>query len=390
MNEVRSLNLLFGGDVAPIGTFSSIIEARSGEIWGDARELIVNSDFKMFNLEAPICDEGQAITKIGPAIRSLPSSLEALTSIGLDAVCLANNHIFDFGSEGLSQTLSALKNRGILHVGAGLDRPSAEAPLRLDFEDRKVSIFAFAEQEFNTSLDQQAGSALLDPLLIAPKILSEREKTDVLVVCFHGGNEYFSYPRPSLRNLCHFIIDLGADAVVGHHPHVPGPYEIYKGKPIVYSLGNLVFDTESSPPMWEEGYFASLHLSFDANSLSTIKIELHPYTQSAEQGGVTLMQGAKKEDFLSRISELRENLEERPEVWLKEWEKFVAKKQLQTIIDLSSPVRFRGFWRLMKIPFLHHILFPKSRCLHRLNMLRCESHRELVIGTLLKLSDQEE
>lgn len=382
MPNAHTLKILFGGDFAPKGAYEPLIHDKGGAIFGDARARIAEADFSIVNLESPLCRGIDPAVKAGPTMCAAPDSLNALSEAGIDAVCLANNHIFDFGEAGLSQTLSALDRQKIQHAGAGPDRETAEAALRVVIGGRRISIFSFAEREFNLSDDGQAGAAILDPLRVAPLLLAERPLADALIICVHGGNEYFPYPRPGLRQICQFLIDLGADAVIGHHPHVPGPYEIYQGKPIVYSLGNLIFATKNPRPGWDEGYFASLHLGFAPHRLEEVTLELIPYRQSAAQGGMRMMESSDRDRFLSKIEEMRDHLENRPEEWKAAWQHFVASRQTQRLIDLSSPIRFRGFRHLMKIKLLRNIISPPSQRMHRLNLLRCDSHRELLISAM--------
>ncbi|MBB5281782.1 CapA family protein [Pacificimonas flava] len=376
-----SANILFGGDVALAGAYESLSKSAGGGIFNDLIDLIKISDFTMANLETPVCESSNAIIKSGPTIRALPESLVSLSEAGFGGVCLANNHIFDHGREGLSQTLAALDKYGIRYSGAGLDRSSAEAPVRLHLAGRQVSIFSFAEREFNVSEDGEAGAALLEPLRMAPLLLQERRTADAVLVCVHGGNEYFPFPRPGFRKLCQFLVDMGADAVIGHHPHVPGPYEIYRGKPIVYSLGNLIFDHKQPPKEWCEGYLARIKLRFSCAGDVGVNLEIVPYRQSAAEGGLHLLSGDEKAEFITRIEDRRAILE-RHERWMAEWHQFVRRRQWQAMIDLFSPVRFRGMRRISKLPLFRNMIMPSSRKLLRLNMLQCDSHREVVLAAL--------
>lgn len=378
-----TIRLLFGGDFAPSGAYECQIAANGGRIFGSARAIIDRADFTMINLEVPLCRGGTAIRKVGPAIRAVPETLVALKEVGVDAVCLANNHILDYGSIGLSETIAALVAQGISHAGAGLDRASAEAPLRVTIRGRRLSFFSFAEREFNVTEDGLAGAALLDPLNMAPLLLHERSEADAVIVLVHGGNEYFPYPRPGMRRLCQFLIDIGADAVICHHAHVPGPYEVYRGKPIVYSLGNLIFDTDDPhPPEWDKGYLAGVDLDFHGSALKCIRIEQFPYTQAIAQGGLRLTKGQERDSFLAQIEAMRNILENRPSEWLGAWNAFVERRQMQSIIDMMSPFRFRGLRRLLSWRILRILIAPPARQLHRLNLLRCDSHRELLIHAL--------
>ncbi|MGB2136340.1 MAG: CapA family protein, partial [Flavobacteriaceae bacterium] len=131
------------------------------------------------------------------------------------------------------------------------------------------------------------------------QIKQAKEQADIVIVTLHGGNEYFPYPRPGMRKLCHHFVDLGVEAVICHHPHVPGAYEYYQGKPIVYSLGNFVFDAAKPPQSWELGYMVDLNFSSESKQFESL--ELVPYKQSVELGGVQLLKGEDKRLFLKKI-----------------------------------------------------------------------------------------
>lgn len=386
MSDVCSVSILVGGDVALQGAYDQLARAKGGDIFGDARELMRQADLTICNLETPVCEGLLPIEKAGPSISAAPETLRALTEAGTDAVCLANNHIFDYGSPGLLQTFSALREYNLRLVGAGFDRKSAEQCLRVLIGGKRISIFSFAEREFNTSDDGEAGAALLDPLRMGPLLISERASADAILVCVHGGNEFFPLPRPGLRRLCQFIVDMGADAVIGHHPHVAGPYEIYRGKPIVYSVGNLIFDHDDPPEGWNEGYFANLTFSFGNGKLESVAHNLVPFCQAAAFGGLRLMHGQERNDFIRRIEVMRDQLESRPHEWLAAWDDFVARREAQATINLFSPLRVRGLRRLMAIRAFRKLIVPPSRRLQRLNMLRCDSHREVVTAALQKRS----
>lgn len=377
------VNLLFGGDFAPNARFQELAAKDPRDLWGDAIALIANSDYTVINLELPLCGELGPTSKVGPSIKADPGVAVALSSAGVDAVSLANNHIFDFGSRGLEETLSTLDSQGISHFGAGLDRTAAETVHRVTISGRRISMLAFAEREFNTCEENKAGAAIFDPICAIPAILQERSRADALIVCLHGGNEHFPYPRPQHRRMCQLLIDLGVDAVICHHPHVPGAYELYREKPIFYSLGNLIFDRRHpQPKQWNQGYLARLKLSFNTDLLMNVDFELFPYRQSVDIGGLRLLAGDERTTFLNDIEVMRRNLEDEPHLWLEAWSDFVEKKRLQALIDLSSPLRFPGLRRLLKVGWLRNLVLPPSQRLRRLNMLRCQSHLELVTAAL--------
>ena len=166
---------------------------------------------------------------------------------------VSNNHILDYGTTGLADTIHACRSIGLSVTGAGMNLKQAQQPFVKDVGGIIVSIIALAEQEFNQAQTEMPGSAPLEPIENYKQIKEAREQSDVVIVTIHGGNEYFPYPRPGLRKICHFFIDLGVEAVICHHAHIPGAYEIYNDKPIIFSTGNFFFDSESRLKDWKWG-----------------------------------------------------------------------------------------------------------------------------------------
>ena len=211
------------------------------------------------------------------------------------------------------------------------------------------------------------------------EIKEAKEQTDIVIVTLHGGNEYFPYPRPGLRKLCQYYIDLGVEAVICHHPHVPGAYEYYKGKPIIYSLGNFIFDVAKAPKDWEYGYMAQLQ--FDSVSKAFKSLDLIPYKQSAALGGILLLLGQEKKYFINRIEVYRKTLGNN-HAWLNEWNLFVKKQADSYILRHYLPFKFKGLGFLARNTSIAKLFFNHGNSLPKLNILRCQSHRELLTAAL--------
>jgi poly-gamma-glutamate synthesis protein (capsule biosynthesis protein) len=268
---------------------------------------------------------------------------------------------------------------GLPTVGAGLDLEAAQKSFIQEIGGVRVAIIAIAEHEFNQSEAGGAGSAPTDPIENYKQIEQAKTCADIVIVTFHGGNEYFPYPRPGLRKLFHYFVDLGVDAVISHHPHVPGGYEYYKGKLIVYSLGNLIFDNNAPPREWDLGYMAQL--TFDAQSKELIKLNLIPYRQSVELGGIELLQGEDKENLLRQIEGYREKIENEVD-WLSEWKRFVSNQADSYILCQYFPFVMRGLGFLGRNTPLAKLFFNYKNSLAKLNLLRCQSHQELLVSAL--------
>lgn len=377
MIQEENIKLLFAGDFAPCRGFEAIVLEKKENILGDALPQIESADLSFVNLECPLTTYNQPINKSGPALKASPDCSHALRPFSV--VGLANNHILDYGRKGLEDTILACQNVGLPTVGAGSDIKKAQQPFIQDVKGVKVAIIDLAEHEFNQSEGGGAGSAPIDPIDNYQQIRDAKEQAHIVIVTLHGGNEYFPYPRPGLRKLCQHYIELGVEAVICHHPHVPGAYEYYKDKPIIYSLGNFIFDNAKPPIEWNLGYMA--RLSIDAVSKKLSALELIPYKQSVKLGGVKLLQGQEKNSFLLRVESYRERMELN-EPWMDEWAKFVEKQTDSYILRQFFPAPFRGLGMLARNTPIARLFFNRKNSLPKLNMLRCQSHRELLTAAL--------
>ena len=378
----KMINILFTGDFAPCRGFEAVVLDKKEQILGDALPLIKSADLSFANLECPLTDHNIAINKSGPALKAKPACSEALKSFSV--VGLANNHILDYGKQGLVDTIAACNKIGLPTVGAGVDLKQAQRPFVKKINGIKFAIIAIAEHEFNQSEKGGAGSAPIDPIDNYRQIQEAKSEADVVIVTIHGGNELFPYPRPGLRKLCQFFIDLGVEAVICHHPHVPGAYEFFKGKPILYSLGNFIFDSAYPPKDWNVSYMAQLKFCFKSKQFKSI--ELIPYKQCVDFGGVSLLKDHEKAELLRRIEIYRQKLEDKASS-IQEWENFVAQKSDSYLLRHFFPVAFRGLGFLARNTPITKLFF-RSKHLDKLNMLRCQSHLELLTAVMESKSKQ--
>jgi len=206
------------------------------------------ADIAMANLECPIALGGEPAVKTY-VFRAHPSTAVGLGRSGLNAVSLANNHILDFGVAGMEETVGYLAAQGLAIVGAGENRAEAERPLFYTVGGVRVALVAwlsYARAANFAAGDARPGVAYLDDLdRMARQIEEAKRQADAVVVILHGGMEYEPAPTSEQQAAARRAVDAGADLVVGHHPHVLQPTEIYKGKLIAYSLGDFVFDIDN-------------------------------------------------------------------------------------------------------------------------------------------------
>ena len=378
-----TISIFFSGDFAPCRRYESIVLSKGAEIFGDLQKNIADADISFLNLELPLSSKGKPIKKTGSNLKAHPDCIKAVKGAGFDIVGLANNHIMDFGNEGLEQTILSCKDSSINICGAGENLKEAQQITIVESCGLKIAYIAVAEHEFSIAGKDRAGAAPLDPVDNTLQIESVRNEADLIFVSIHGGNEYFPLPRPNLRKLSRYFINRGADGVICHHPHVPGSYEIYNNKPIVYSLGNLIFDRLNPPKDWNEGYAVNLEYSKESKNL--MKFEVIPYTQSVEQGGVCKMSASDKLVFLKKIEGYNKILLNE-DLYKESWNKFCQKEKNTILLKNYLPIHFRGMRRIGNIINPEFLLLPSQKNrLAKLNLIRCESHKELLENVLSKI-----
>lgn len=170
-------------------------------------------------------------------------TVSALTLAGFNYLGLANNHIMDFGSRALKETLVVLDTNQIAHSGAGLIEEDALKPAILQLGSLKVALLSFDRVgpiEYKAT-STKPGSAWGNTEQILHSITEAKSKADLVIIAIHWGADYVPEVADWQRKLAHACIDAGAVAIVGHHPHMVLPVEVYKGKPILYSVGNFSF-----------------------------------------------------------------------------------------------------------------------------------------------------
>jgi poly-gamma-glutamate capsule biosynthesis protein CapA/YwtB (metallophosphatase superfamily) len=260
--------VLYESHVRSAETYVAIAEDESGAIpreappayvWGDALALLQDHQpaMRIINLETAITTADQPWPGKGIHYRMHPANVDVLTAAGVECAVLANNHVLDWGREGLLQTLATLRDAGVKVAGAGEDLSAATAPAILDTPQGRVLIFAMAHGSSGVPPEWAAGPDrpgvhLLPDLSpntagrIANEILQQgRNSGDMVVASIHwGGNWGYSIPSEQERFAKMLIDQGGVDIVHGHSSHHPKRIEIYQGRLILYGAGDLINDYE--------------------------------------------------------------------------------------------------------------------------------------------------
>ena len=265
------------GDIL-LGNASSTQLANQGYDWSfeHVQPLLGSADLVIGNLAAPVTTstKKQAREKGEKdyAYKLSHASAAALKRAGFHAVSLGNNHILDYGMNGLRDTLAILRTNDLVGFGAGDNEEEARRGVIYDFGTVRIGVLGYGEEgneAKSVAKGERGGYALLAEKNLAADIPQMRAHADVVLVSVHWGKNYKDV-TDAQHKLGQRAIELGADIVCGHHPHIAQGIEVYKGKPIMYSLGNFVFGTRGRFPDDKQGYGLVSRLVFEGKALKWV------------------------------------------------------------------------------------------------------------------------
>jgi len=246
----ESVSVLFVGDVMLDGGPGHIV-TNGGDPFAEVAEVLGSADLTVANLECAIVKTGHAVDK--PYTFRGPQRALPLLKKYFSAVSLANNHSGDWGKKGFSSELELLNESELAYFGGGANQRAAHQPVILTAKGKRIAFLGyndFPPRAFAAG-PSSPGSAWLVEKDVALDIKDARAHADIVLLFLHWGEELEPKESPEQQALAHRLIDAGADAIVGAHPHVTQSIEWYKDHPIVYSLGNFVFDYfPYDPPVW--------------------------------------------------------------------------------------------------------------------------------------------
>lgn len=359
-----------GGRLVPL-----LEKANFELLFGDLLSELKDSKLSVVNLEAPITKPYNKSLKTGPSLSMDDKVLDALEYAGIDLVTLANNHIMDYGVDGLENTLNKLNNKNISFVGAGRNINEIQKPFISEIKQKKIAIINVCENEWITNELGDVGANGLDLIEIYYQISQLNQENDFVFVIYHGGNEYYPLPTPEIKKIFRFFIDAGACAVIGHHTHTFSGYEIYKDKPIFYSLGNFIFDSNknSKGVNWHTGLCAG----FSIND-SKLEYKLFPFTQNLLDVGVKKLNETQKIEFNKKILKFNQIIAS-DQFLNEEFNKFIKKMSIQYDAFISP---YEGKLNAMYKKGVLPSLFTKKKYSLLLNLIRCQSHKTVLENVL--------
>ncbi len=273
----KPILLGFAGDVNfdenshPVAKYDREKKGILGGLSADLVEEMNAVDIMMLNNEFAYSTRGKKTPNKSYTFRADPSRVNILHEMGVDIVSLANNHALDYGVDALMDTFTTLEEAGIDYVGAGENLARAEAPVYYTIGDKKIAYLASSRVIFSVDWyakeDAPGMVGTYDPTPLINAIKDASKNSDYVVVYVHWGVERNHYPEKYQKTFARQYIDAGADIVIGCHPHVMQGFEIYKGKPIAYSLGNFWFNAST-----RESGFLKVYIDPD----DTIRAQIVP------------------------------------------------------------------------------------------------------------------
>ena len=223
-------------------------------LWGDLKPLFQQADLVFGNLETPIAPTSGVPGR--PFVFNAPAELpDALKASGFTVLSTANNHAYDQGTKGVLETLERLDAAGLAGIGSGRDQAQADRLCILERKGIRIAFLAFTDL-FNINLNQAGKGPWVRPLdhSALGVVRAARSQSDLVVVSVHWGIEYEHQPRPHQRDMAARLIGVGADLIIGHHPHVLQPLEWVEAEgrrgAVAYSLGNFISNQDRK---YEEG-----------------------------------------------------------------------------------------------------------------------------------------
>lgn len=309
-----NVTLMFGGDVTLSDHFEDVIGTNYSLPFAQLQEYR-DADVAMVNLENPLTRSTLRRPDKQFNFKADPEAVKVLTEGGIDIVNLANNHTMDFEEPGLVETIETLDKAGIHSVGAGRNITEARRPDILEVKGQRIAYLGYYDADFHAAEEGVAGTNPRYDERVAADIKAIRDQVDWIVVNYHWGAELAEYPGDWQIDLARFTIDQGADLVVGHHPHVLQGAEIYKGRPIVYSLGNFIFGGNSRTD------YDTAVLKVGLNGNRQMKVEFLPVEVKQYQARVA--SGKSGEEILRRVERLSQ----------------IFDQPMQSVVVLNAPKR---------------------------------------------------
>lgn len=373
----EELRILFTGDFCPVNRIEELGKIGNYDaVFNDVISELSGNDLNVIDLECPLTTSRAARHKSGPHQKASPDCIQLLKFAGFGLAALSNNHILDYGVEGVQNTLELCQGNGITTVGIGNSSEASRKPFSTVLKGRRIAVLNIADNEFLSLPDGSYFCNPIDPVNCFYDVKEAKKDHDFIIVVAHAGNEFYEFPSPRTKKLFRYLIDIGANAVISHHTHAFSGYEIYNSSPIFYGLGNFLYDWPGKVNTgWNRGYMVRLRI------LDEIDFDIIPIKQCNIEPGVFLLNKTEEKQFLIDLDRLSSVIadDKRLDAEFREY-----CRKVYPMYDAFIEPNFGKYITALRKRGLFPRLNRRRKRLFLLNIIRCESHRDVLMRLLKK------
>lgn len=304
--EDPEITLTFSGDTMFDWQLRPVIQSKGADYpFQHVKPEIEKADYSFVNLESAFTTQEKKYPGQLFWIKSDPSTLKAIKNTGYDIVNIGNNHTLDYYQDGLLDTISHVEKMGFPYIGAGKNAKDAYTAREVTIKGKKFKFLSFVRFMPDTAwiaTDNKPGIANGYDLNLVTKTIKEQKKdADYMIVYMHWGVEKTNRPAAYQKEYVQKIVEAGANAIVGSHPHWLQGFEYYNKVPVAYSLGNFLF------PDYVKGHSAEtgvLTMKFKGND---VRMSFNPYMIRNNQ--ITPLQGTEKQTMLQYLQSISNDVQ---------------------------------------------------------------------------------
>ena len=377
---MSNIRLFFSGDFCSKPSTSKI------SVSDELKELIQSCDWKVVNFEVPLKPKNSSNSQ-GRFFQN-DDAPSFLLNLGFNLFSFANNHAFDYGIEGWKKTVDSLSGK---IFGSGRYEDAYQVKI-VEKNGLKIGFLALTYAArfgvFDNFTDKDSyACAWINDLKVNHIIIDAKKKVDYLVILPHDGIEYIDVPMPETISRYRDFIEYGADAVIGTHPHCPQGWEVYKGKPIFYSLGNFLFNSKDNydyrawnRPHWYEGLCVIVSFGVDGITYQVIN------TRNEGNVGISVEHSTDRDEHNRRLCSYLTDKEAYSRVLNKECSRLMKNQEMPIINQSFHSVSLKSSVLLL-FKTLVRVVLKRNNDTALVNLVKNDSRRSLLIRGLQETSD---
>lgn len=366
------MKILIAGDLVPTETNEQKFkEGLINSLSDEFKNRWFDSDFRIFNLECPVTNSIDSINKFGPCLSCSSDCIKGIKNLDPSLLLLSNNHIFDYGIDGIKSTIDILNRNNIPFTGIINNNKDLNNGYIFEKDNIKVGIYNVCDREFSAATNDRIGASYLSIKKNYLEIKKLKNECNYLIIIYHGGKEYYQYPTPELKELSEYFVEIGGDIVICQHSHCIGCEEKYKNGTIIYGQGNFIFNYDNANSLEKNSLIIDIKFTSKNYNIKYIPI----------QKSNNLIDISKNNDIIKEFN-IR-NKEIKDSVILKKnFDNFSSSMLNNYLSILSKCTLFKRLINKFFIKNYYTKRYSKKDLIKILNIVECDAHREVLINSL--------